>query len=157
MAKTFTLRLDGDEFEVEVKGQGLLINGRRFDPEISGDTVTVAGATHKVDLDKARAFVDGIAYAMETEGLEEKGTGTLGALAAGPIATDGAVTAIMPGLIIKVVAEAGNEVKCGDVILILEAMKMESEICSPVDGVVREICVTAGDNVAQNQVLAVVE
>ena len=157
MAKTFTLRLDGDEFEVEPKGQGLLINGRRFDPEISGDTVTVAGSTHKVDLERTRAFVDGIAYAMETEGLEEKNAGSLGTLAAGPIVTDGAVTAIMPGLIIKVIAEVGNEVKCGDVILILEAMKMESELCSPVDGVVKEIYVTAGDNVAQNQMLAIVE
>ena len=157
MAKKFTLRLDGSDYEIQQVGTGLLINGKRFDPEVTGDMVAIAGATHKVEIGPGRAFVDGIGYPLETEGLEKKKPGGLGSLTIGPVAGDGAVTAIMPGLIIKVVVAEGQEVATGDVLVVLEAMKMESEICSPRDGVVREVCVKAGDNVSQNQVLAVVE
>ncbi|MCK4303563.1 MAG: hypothetical protein KAY24_04930 [Candidatus Eisenbacteria sp.] len=78
-------------------------------------------------------------------------------MAPGPQSGDGLVTAIMPGLIIKVLVSAGDKISSGDVLVILEAMKMESEVCSPKDGVVKETHVKAGDNVAQNQILVTIE
>lgn len=156
MAKTFTLRIGADEFEVERQGSALLINGKRFVPEIDGDAVTVGGATHKVEIAQASAIVDGIAYAIETEGLEAKKSSP-GGFQSGPQAGDGSVNAIMPGMIIKVLVNQGDEVSSGDVLVILEAMKMESEICSPLDGTVKDVCVEAGDNVAQNQPLVLIE
>lgn len=157
MARTFTLRLDETEFEVQQQGRAILINGKRFVPEISGDMVTIEGSSHKVEIDGARAFVDGIVYPFETEGLEERKSVGLGKLRAGPQKADGGVNAIMPGLIIKVMVSAGDQVSAGDVLLILEAMKMESEICSPKDGVIKGIHVKAGDSVIQNQILATIE
>jgi biotin carboxyl carrier protein len=59
----------------------------------------------------------------------------------------------MPGLIVDIKVEAGQEVKKGDPILILEAMKMENIIKSPGDGVVKAIKVNPRDNVEKNQVL----
>ncbi len=156
MAKTFTLRIGADEYEITRQGAALLVNGKRFEPEIEGDAITVGGATHKVEIADARAIVDGIAYAIETEGLEAKKT-ALGGLQSGPQAGDGSVNAIMPGMIIKVLVNQGDEVSSGDVLVILEAMKMESEICSPLDGTVKVVCVEAGANVAQNQPLVMIE
>lgn len=63
------------------------------------------------------------------------------------------VKAPMPGLIVDIQVEAGQHVKKGDPILILEAMKMENIIKSPGDGVVKVIKVSRQDHVEKNQVL----
>jgi biotin carboxyl carrier protein len=63
------------------------------------------------------------------------------------------VKAPMPGLIVDIKVAAGQAVKKGDPILILEAMKMENIIKSPGDGVVKAIKVNLRDNVEKNQVL----
>ena len=53
----------------------------------------------------------------------------------------------MPGTILDVKVQAGQSVKKGDVLVILEAMKMETEIVAPADGTVSKILVKAGDSV----------
>lgn len=63
------------------------------------------------------------------------------------------VTAPMPGKIVSVKANAGAAVKKGEILLILEAMKMENEIVAPQDGTVASIDVTAGASVNPGQVL----
>lgn len=156
MSRTFTLTLDGTEYEVKQQGRSLLLNGKRFSPEIVGNTVTIEDTPHTVELDGSRAIFDGIAFPFTTEGFEEKKSSLTGLSGAAAVA-DGAVTAIMPGLIINVAVSVGDTVTTGDVLVILEAMKMESEICSPVDGTVTEVHVKAGDNVAQSQPMIVVE
>lgn len=60
----------------------------------------------------------------------------------------------MPGKILNVKASVGASVKRGDVILILEAMKMENEVVAPSDGTVASISVSAGDTVEAGDVLA---
>ena len=57
------------------------------------------------------------------------------------------VTAPMPGNILEVCVSVGQSVKVGDVLLVLEAMKMENEIFAPVDGTIQSIDVTKGDTV----------
>ena len=57
----------------------------------------------------------------------------------------------------KVLLEAGAAVSEGDVILILESMKMEIPVEAPVAGTLVEICVVPEDQVAEDQVLAIVE
>ena len=64
------------------------------------------------------------------------------------------VNAPMPGKILSVKASAGQAVKKGDVIMILEAMKMENEVVAPQDGTVASINVAAGDSVEAGAVLA---
>lgn len=64
------------------------------------------------------------------------------------------VTAPMPGKILGVKANAGQAVKKGDVILLLEAMKMENEVVAPKDGTVASINVASGDMVESGDVLA---
>lgn len=61
--------------------------------------------------------------------------------------------AFMPGTVLEIRVKQGDKVKKGDVVLILDAMKMDNEILSPVDGVVKNICVEQGASVAKDQLL----
>ncbi len=63
------------------------------------------------------------------------------------------IKAPMPGLIFEIKVKPGDQVKKGDPVLILEAMKMENILKSPGDGTVREIKIKKGDSVEKNQVL----
>jgi biotin carboxyl carrier protein len=76
-----------------------------------------------------------------------------GAKATGPVA----MRAPMPGRVVKILAKAGEEVKAGRGVLVVEAMKMENEIRAPRDGRVREIRVSEGTAVEAGQDLVVLE
>ena len=65
----------------------------------------------------------------------------------------GSVVAPMPGTILKVLKATGDAVKAGEVVLILEAMKMENEITAPVDGTVGSLNLTEGSTVAGGDLL----
>ena len=77
--------------------------------------------------------------------------------AAAPVAA-GATTvkAPMPGKILSVAVSAGQAVKKGDLLLVLEAMKMQNEIGAPVSGTIKSINVNKGDGVKPGQTMAVI-
>jgi acetyl-CoA/propionyl-CoA carboxylase biotin carboxyl carrier protein len=72
-------------------------------------------------------------------------------------ASDGVVTAPMQGTIVKVHVKAGESVKAGAAICVLEAMKMENEVVAPTDGDIVDLRVEPGDTVAVGQVIAIVK
>lgn len=67
------------------------------------------------------------------------------------------ITAQMPGVILKVYVKAGDEVKVGDPLCVLVAMKMENEIRSPIDGTVKEVFIHEMDKMTVNDKMMVVE
>jgi len=71
--------------------------------------------------------------------------------------SDGVIIAPMQGTIVKVHVKAGDTVRAGDPICVLEAMKMENEVASPDDGDVVDLRVEPGDTVAAGQVIAIVK
>ena len=97
-----------------------------------------------------RITVNGTAYDVAVEELGAGAAPAAPAAAAGSIE----VAAPMPGKILNVKASVGTAVKKGDVILILEAMKMENDVVAPEDGTVASINVSAGDAVEAGDVLA---
>ena len=105
--------------------------------------------------------VNGVAYSVS---VEETAAGAAPVAAAAPVAPAApkaaagaagavAVKAPMPGNILDVKVKAGASVKAGDVLVILEAMKMENEIVAPQDGTVASINVNKGDTVNSGDVL----
>lgn len=102
-------------------------------------------------MKKYRVNVNGSLYEVEIE--EMQAPATMSAPKAAPAATPapagaGAkVNAPMPGTILDVRVQNGAKVKKGDVLVILEAMKMENEIQAPCDGTVTSVSVRKGDSV----------
>lgn len=66
------------------------------------------------------------------------------------------VEAPLPGTVVAVRVSPGQAVSSGDVLVVLEAMKMQNEIVSPRDGVVKEVLVARGDTVGLGDVLVTV-
>ena len=107
---------------------------------------------------KFKVTVNGTAYEVLVE--EETGEASApatpaGAPAAKPAApaTGTPVAAPMPGTVMKLNVGVGAAVHRGDVLCVLEAMKMENDICAPADGVVSAVLVSAGSAVTTDQVL----
>lgn len=110
-----------------------------------------------------RITVNGTAYDVA---VEELGAGAVAApaaaapVAAAPVAAPapaaGSITVAspMPGKILAIKANAGQAVKRGEVVMILEAMKMENEITAPEDGTIASINVAVGDSVESGDTLA---
>ena len=69
----------------------------------------------------------------------------------------GSLLAPMPGSVVKVLVEQGQQVAAGDPVLVLEAMKMQHTVSAPTDGVVSRLEVAPGTQVAAGEVMAVVE
>jgi biotin carboxyl carrier protein len=72
-------------------------------------------------------------------------------------AVPGSLTAPMPGTVVRVEARPGDAVRAGQVIIVLEAMKMEHPVCAPRDGTLTQLNVSAGQSVDQGTVLVVVD
>jgi biotin carboxyl carrier protein len=67
------------------------------------------------------------------------------------------ILSFIPGTVLEIYIEPGNEVKKGEVLMILDAMKMQNKLKSPMDGKVKSIVVKKGDKVSKGTVLVVLE
>ncbi|BCS34874.1 acetyl-CoA carboxylase biotin carboxyl carrier protein subunit [Luteitalea sp. TBR-22] len=76
---------------------------------------------------------------------------------AGPVNEAKVCRSPITGTVVRVVAQAGQSIQPGDILLVLEAMKMETNITAPVEGKVKTITVGAGDGVKANQVVVELE
>jgi biotin carboxyl carrier protein len=160
MANKFKLTLEGQAYDVERRDGLMVVNGIEFSCSSAKDgQFLISGTPHQVKLDPGTVEVDGIAYAATAEGLEESGPARTGRRTASAHAAEeaGALTAIMPGLIIKILKKEGDKVEAGETVLVLEAMKMQNDIQAKAPGVIRQMNVKQGENVEMRQVLCVIE
>ena len=115
-------------------------------------------------MKKYRVNVNGTAYEIEIELISEteaKAPETAPAPQAAPApvqAGEGeAVNCPMPGTIVSVNVKAGDTVKAGQILMVLEAMKMENEIMAGTDGTVTAVAVSAGQSVDAGALLCTIK
>ena len=110
-------------------------------------TVTVNGKKYAVAFEGEKATVNGKLFDFSVkEGIEAKATSSEGT----------PIKAALPGNVLKVLVSEGDTIAEGDVIAVVEAMKMETEIKSPVSGTVNSVEIEVGNKVQAGQVLVTV-
>ena len=126
--------------------------------------VTLNGKNYEVEVEETDAVITAVTDAAPAAPAAPVAAAAPAAPTAAPApaaapaaAADGQkVLSPMPGTILSVNVSVGSAVKAGEVILILEAMKMENEIVAPCDGTVKQLAVQKGSTVATDALLAVV-
>ncbi len=159
----YVTTVDGKEFEIEVVDDHHVRIGDRViavDFEsISGQPVfslIVDGKSYESYVyegdEDLQVLLHGRQFQVKVEDEREK---RLRAAAGGGVAEGGEfhLKAPMPGLVVAIPVEEGQEVKKGQVLVILESMKMQNELKAPRDGVVERIKVRAGESVEQKQTI----
>lgn len=139
--KKFEFTIHGNKYNVEIENiedniAELEVNGSKYTVELHREVKTTktprlvrTPASHSVESDKAKT----------SKPTEAKGAG--------------AVKAPLPGTILELKVKAGDVVKIGDTLLIMEAMKMENNIKAPSEGKVSNVKVNVGDSVLEGDVL----
>ena len=136
---------------------------------------TIDGVEYKVEIGEivdnvAEVTVNGEAYKVEMEpekepekkkvvlgNPNEQAAGEESATSAANVNTANAVKSPLPGVVTEITVAVGDEVKAGDTVLILEAMKMANNIEAEKDGKVTAICVKTGESVMEDAPLVVIE
>jgi biotin carboxyl carrier protein len=160
---SYTAKIDGKPREIKLQENGI-VSEKAFTIEIDGKTYKVE--LPKVEGKKIPVKVEDTGFEVEVKiasriqaltGFEPtsqaamKKTGTNR-----KIAVEGAVTAPMTGKIVQVKVKKGDQVKAGQVLCVIEAMKMENEISAPKAGIVQEVNVAEGTPVNESETLFVI-
>jgi pyruvate carboxylase subunit B len=138
----FNINVHGESYHIKVGGKGHKSEGKR--PYFVW-----------VDNQLVEVLIEPLMEVLPSE--EGKISPNVGGQSKRPKPKEqGDVTAPMPGTVIRLKVKVGDNVKAGDTVLIIEAMKMENEVHTPVSGEVKEIHVKEGDSVNPDEALVIV-
>ena len=125
------------------------LNGKKYDVEVNESEAVITSVSNAAP---AAAPVAPVAAAPAPAASTAP---SAPAAVVGTAVSGTQITSPMPGTILKLNVAEGQAVKAGDVVLILEAMKMENEIVAPCDGTIKQLLVSKGSTVDTDQILAV--
>ena len=121
--------------------------------------ITLNGKIYEVEVEETDAVITNISdYMAPAPAAAPAVPAASGSAPAAPLTSmaEGVkVLSPMPGIILSVNVQVGQHVKAGDVLLVLEAMKMENEIVAAADGVVRQVFAQKGSTVDTDAVLVI--
>jgi biotin carboxyl carrier protein len=157
----YVATVDGQEYRVALGEEGVTLDGAPVEVDLQSIdggfhySLLVGAASHEAFVERCEevCFVtlDGQRYRVQIEDERVRRPGER--RAAVEEAGEAEVVSPMPGVVVAVLVEAGQEVRTGEGLLILEAMKMENEVRAPCTGVVEAVQATPGQRVSQNDVL----
>ncbi len=128
-----------------MKNYRITVNGQAYDVTVEEESSVNAAAPAPAPATPVRAAAPAAAPAPAPAPAPKAAPANEGSVL---------VTAPRPGKILAVKAEPGQSVKAGEVIMVLEAMKMENDIVAPQDGTIASIDVAVGDSVESGATLA---
>ena len=139
----YKFKINGNEYNVAINS----VEGRNA-------SVTVNGTSYNVELEDAPAQVAPAAPVQPAP--QEPAAVPVQAQSPKPVGAGKPVTSPLPGVIIAVKVNAGDVVKAGQVVAILEAMKMENEIQAEHDGIITSVNVAKGDSVLEGATIVTI-
>lgn len=152
--RRYTVRLNGEARTVERRGTGVVailsVDGRSLEATITREGSAAATARGERTYG---VTIDGNDYPVRVLDPRRRGASSLGGRQDGPAE----VRSIMPGRVVALLVRDGQEVREGQGVVVVEAMKMENEIPAPRTGRVKEIAVRPGDTVESGALLVTVE
>ncbi len=143
--KKFKFSIEGNSYSVNIKS----VDGNKAEIEVNGKSYNV-GLEQEVNTLKTPILVR---KEVQTNPVENKITVKAAPVSASAKPSANAIKSPLPGSIIRIITTVGATVKEGDVLLIMESMKMENNILAEKNGVIKSIAVTAGQAVLQDDIL----
>jgi biotin carboxyl carrier protein len=160
----FRITVDGEDHDIDVQGSPPSMTVRvdgvvyraRVRRESAAFRIQIGTRRHTVVLRGREILVDDVLHQVTTEhvGTEESRPAEGGGSRAIALVE---IRPPMPGRVVKLPVSPGETVKRGQVLAVLEAMKMQNEIPSPADGVLMTIGVREGESIAGDRVIATLE
>jgi biotin carboxyl carrier protein len=152
-----TVKIDDKDYLLKMLKHKLELGRAEFELELN-DKFAVLEALiphiHKHDEGFVQDSSNNIAADPVTK---DRGAAVSKAAESAPTAAEGGVYAPMPGRLVALKVAKGDKVKAGQVVAILEAMKMENELKAPTNGTVKSINYNQGDNVRQDKPIMIIE
>lgn len=124
---------------------------KNFKFTINGNVYEVA--VEAAENGKSNVTVNGKSYVVETEAEAAQPTVRRAAVAGATKTVSGVMKSPLPGKVLKVLVSAGQSVKRGETLMVIESMKMENNIAAQADGIVRSIMVSADQSILQGDAL----
>jgi biotin carboxyl carrier protein len=143
----YRIRLNGREIAVSYvplsrAALSLIVNGESFDVSCQRADerlqLSIRGAIYECTVSDPRSL-----RSQKRAGLTDSGEQKL--------------AASMPGKVVRIISAVGDQIKAGQGVLVIEAMKMQNEVRSPKDGQLKKLLVGQGANVVAGEVLAIIE
>lgn len=165
----YTIKVNGNqEFKTELKHQHGNIFGTLNGKEFSADIIKIRDDVYHLLKDDISYNLEIVKHVPEekqlvvkinnttyTLGIKDKYDDLLHSLGLDSLASKKVndIKAPMPGMVLNILVTEGQEVKKGDPLIVLEAMKMENVLKSPTDGIIKKIAINKGIAVEKNQLL----
>lgn len=137
------VKVNGNDYDIKIIGQNVIVNGKQITAKFDEDKITIEGKKFYLDYiedsDPSLVIVNGMAYIVSknsdlTVSMKE-------------------LRAPISGRIVDVLVKAGDDIKKGQQIVVLEAMKMQNHIYSPATAKISELRVKEGQTVKTGEVL----
>ncbi len=161
VGKGVTVRLDGKVFQGEVthddEGTNVRFDDQTIRVRFDGSHVWINGERHRLEVRNVRRVQSSLFYSKDRRSQgSARGTAGIANTAGMSSPEEEIIHSPLPGSVISIKVKVGDHVKDGSTILVLEAMKMQNEILSHRDGIVREIRVAEGELVESGNILVVI-
>ncbi len=163
---TYIAQIDDQNFEIILSENGqVTVNGEKVQCDVQRGSraehfsLIIEGRSHQIWLEPIngalRVHVGGFDFNVR---VEDERLHRLRQIAVHETSSHekGQIIAPMPGLVVKILVEPGQQIQKGQGIIIVEAMKMENEIRAPISGVVKEVKVQSRQAVEKGEILAVI-